>query len=752
MILKQLLAPSLNGLTNGVVTPMSIEALDFSPDGLKLLVKVSYFDSAYPGVLRSAVWVYDTVTSQYTISLNELISTGMPSFGAPNLSQAVYGNWGASSQIIALLKDDAATNQSIGEGLNQLVVFRDGVLVQSDLVSSIAGVVANQPITNFKVTDNGRYIAFETAADNLGSDLDTNGVADIYLLDIQANTITRVTTANGVESSYPTTLGDIILDSQDVLNISFSSVGNFTTTVDNNVSNDVFVWKAPIGTNGLVSATSTITLVSKVGTTAVSGDNSLLSLTGTLYDSASPQLTLQDTNNATDVFLAGASSVNVVSPTSTLLTGGDHLAAVSASGRYVALLTASSEIAGNTGAEQLIVVDTLGNGGYQVVSQVLGSPANDSALSPVLSTNGAKIAFSTQATNLGLQINADYPMQLFIGVLLNTAPTLTDFVAPVATTNQNHQIAISFNSLVAQGNEADLDGTVTGFVIKTVSTGSLSIGASVATATAWNTLTNNIIDATHQGFWTPASAVYGSLNGFTVVAKDNDGLESINPVQIKVDVNAPETLGSAPLQMSTNNLNAWSNTWTSVDIAITHKAAIGNSAESWSNINLSGLGSATLTGGDLYAGNIGVSGQSLATSEVRQEIDGSEALRFSLTHLANDTTISLSRLFSQDDGLSSYNEAGRLQAYSGNALVAEQVFHGNNVNGQQQVVLNVQQGFDSLVFTAGAYDSQNQFIAGAYHTNAGLFATAPFTDTHLHGSDYLIETLLVGVKPVDLLL
>jgi hypothetical protein len=156
-------------------------------------------------------------------------------------------------------------------------------------------------------------------------------VADIYLLDIQANTITRVTIANGVEGSSETTLGDIIVYSQGVLNISFSSIGNFTTTVDNNVSNDVFVWKAPIGTNGLVSTTSTITLVSKVGTTAVTGDNSLLSLAGTVFDSASPQLTLQDTNNATDVFFAGAGSVNVVSPTSTLLTGGDHLAAVSAS-------------------------------------------------------------------------------------------------------------------------------------------------------------------------------------------------------------------------------------------------------------------------------------------------------------------------------------------------------------------------------------------------------------------------------------
>ena len=575
MILKQLLAPSLNGLTNGVATPMSVEALDFSPDGLKLLVKVSYLDSAYPGVLRSAVWVYDTVTSQYTISLNELVSTGISSFSAPNLSLAVYGNWGLSSQIVALLKDDAATNQSIGEGLNQLVVFRDGVLVQTDLVSSIAGVVANQPIINFKVTDNGRYIAFETAADNIGSDLDTNGVADIYLLDLQANTITRVTTANGVESSYATTLGDIIVDSQGVLNISFSSVGNFTTTVDNNLSNDVFVWKAPIGTNGLVSATSTMTLVSKVGTTAVTGDNSLLSLAGTFYDSVSPQLTLQDTNNATDVFLAVDSSVNVVSPTSTLLTGGDHLAAVSASGRYVALLTASSEIAGNTGAEQLVVVDTLGSGGYQVVSQVLGSPANESVLSPVLSANGAMIAFSTQATNLGAQINPDYPMQLFIGVFWN-APTFTAFASTVATGNEDSQIAITFANLQTQGNEADVDGTVDAFVIKAVSTGTLLIGVDAANASAWNAVTNNTVDATHIAYWTPVANANGTLNAFTAVAKDNGGLESATAVQATVSVTS---VNDAPTFTAFASTVATGNEDSQIAITFANLQTQGNEAD-----------------------------------------------------------------------------------------------------------------------------------------------------------------------------
>jgi hypothetical protein len=225
-----------------------------------------------------------------------------------------------------------------------------------------------------------------------------------------------------------------------------------------------------------------------------------------------------------------------------------------------------------------------------------------------------------------------------------------------------------------------------------------------------------------------------------------------------VDVGAPgnftssasvSTLGNAPLQISRANPNAWSNAWTTIDASISHKADISSVVETWSNVNLNGLASTALVGGDLYAGDLGVSGQSLATSSVRQEIDGSEALRFNLTHLVTDASVTLSRLFAQDDGLIGNNEAGRLQAYNGTTLVADQVFQGDNADGQKLITLNVIQGFDSLVFTAGAFDSQNHFISGGYRNDAGQFASAPFNDTSLHGSDFLIHTLLIGIKPAE---
>jgi Ca2+-binding RTX toxin-like protein len=121
----------------------------------------------------------------------------------------------------------------------------------------------------------------------------------------------------------------------------------------------------------------------------------------------------------------------------------------------------------------------------------------------------------------------------------NDAPTLTAFAAAVATGREDGEVQITLAQLQAQGNEADVDGTVSAFVIKAVSSGSLKIGATAATATAWNATNNSTVDATHKAYWTPAANANGpALNAFTAVAKDNGGLESATPIQAKVTVSA----------------------------------------------------------------------------------------------------------------------------------------------------------------------------------------------------------------------
>jgi Ca2+-binding RTX toxin-like protein len=118
----------------------------------------------------------------------------------------------------------------------------------------------------------------------------------------------------------------------------------------------------------------------------------------------------------------------------------------------------------------------------------------------------------------------------------NITPTLTSFDTSVATGLEDNSITITFNDLLSHGNEADVDGTVNSFVIKTVTSGNLLIGSSAANAVAFNPTTNNTIDALHQAYWTPAANANGTFNAFTIVAKDNDYLESATPVQVSIDV------------------------------------------------------------------------------------------------------------------------------------------------------------------------------------------------------------------------
>jgi hypothetical protein len=134
----------------------------------------------------------------------------------------------------------------------------------------------------------------------------------------------------------------------------------------------------------------------------------------------------------------------------------------------------------------------------------------------------------------------------------NKAPTLSAFPAPLTTTtpaNEDSAISVTFANLFAQGNAADPDGNVTAFVVKAVSTGTLKIGTSLATATAWNSVTNNIVDATHIAFWTPAINTNGLLNAFTVAAKDDNGSESIAIVQTQINV---ASVNDAPASANTS--------------------------------------------------------------------------------------------------------------------------------------------------------------------------------------------------------
>ncbi|MCP5417619.1 MAG: DUF4347 domain-containing protein [Chromatiaceae bacterium] len=140
-----------------------------------------------------------------------------------------------------------------------------------------------------------------------------------------------------------------------------------------------------------------------------------------------------------------------------------------------------------------------------------------------------------------------------IGV--NHPPTLTSFSAAVDSTNEDTQVEISFADLAAQGDEVDADGSVAAFVVKSVSSGTLKIGADAGSAIAWAASTNDLINATHRAYWTPANDANGTLNAFTVVARDDLGADSGASVAAQVSVTALNDNPSGSGSLTTTNLN-----------------------------------------------------------------------------------------------------------------------------------------------------------------------------------------------------
>ncbi|HMY06099.1 MAG TPA: cadherin-like domain-containing protein, partial [Accumulibacter sp.] len=228
----------------------------------------------------------------------------------------------------------------------------------------------------------------------------------------------------------------------------------------------------------------------------------------------------------------------------------------------------------------------------------------------------------------------------------------------------------------------------------------------------------------------------------------SDGLGGIDTATVSLAVlpqpTVTESIGGAPERQSGVG-GQWATAWTNTAIvnSITHKADVTDAAAAWSAVQLSGLSPQTLAGGDIYNGDLGVSGQSVASSSVRQEIDGKEGLRFNLAEAATGLTVYLSRLFAQDDG-GAFFESGRVRLLdTAGSVIKEGVFHAGNLAGTQTLTLHSDVSFSAVEISAGVYNAAGSFVHGGYAQADGSFASAVTTDTlgGKHGSDFLIDKI-----------
>src|SRR5438067_1155869 len=112
------------------------------------------------------------------------------------------------------------------------------------------------------------------------------------------------------------------------------------------------------------------------------------------------------------------------------------------------------------------------------------------------------------------------PLPVWVAVTaVNDAPPLTAMGSTGGRLNASAQGTRTLADRTAQGNEADVDGTVDAFVVKAVSSGTLLIGTSAGTATRSEERRGEKEDATHVAPYTDTKDASVTLTAFQEVAK-----------------------------------------------------------------------------------------------------------------------------------------------------------------------------------------------------------------------------------------
>lgn len=285
------------------------------------------------------------------------------------------------------------------------IYLRDRLTEQTTLVSSsLTPGGGNGDSHTAAISDNGRYIAFQSFASNLVP-ADTNEWGDVFVKDRVTGLVERVSVATGGLQGNLGSFDPSI--SADGRYVTFTSDAANLGLNDTNSGRDVFLHDRLSKTTSLVSVSSGVFPL-----TATQGNQnsyeSDISSDGThvAFTSNATNLTSgADTNNASDIFLrnisAGTTS-RVSQRWGNLANGSSNDASVSSTGRYIAYESTASNLDdfGTNGWVNIFVTD------MQLATTDRASKGNsswhasDNSLDPSISNNGQLVVWGSNSTQL----------------------------------------------------------------------------------------------------------------------------------------------------------------------------------------------------------------------------------------------------------------------------------------------------------------------------------------------------------------
>ncbi|MDQ2973364.1 MAG: hypothetical protein M3Q79_02695, partial [bacterium] len=375
-----------------------------------------------------------------------------PFIGANSNSQQVS----TSSDGRYTAFQSAATNLVSGDtnGALDIFLFDNQTVAVTKVSTSSAGVQGNGASAWPSISSDGRYVAFESIANNLVAG-DTNFAYDVFLKDLQTGTTTRVSTdSSGAESNSSSGWLSI---SPNGRYVAYYSDATNLVAGDTNSQIDLFIKDTQTGITTRANTDSS-------GTQAVGGGSYYPSFSAdgryVVFQSTATNLVAGDTNALDDVFLKDTQTGTTTRISTDSLgaqaTGGNSFRPdISSDGRYVVFYsTASNLVAGDTNTfRDVFIKDTQTGITTRLSTDSSGAQSDGQSYFPKISADGRYVAFESGATNLVAgDTNGRYDVF--------RKDTVTGTTIRVSTTSSGAQVSAgnTVNSPTSQGLDITADG------------------------------------------------------------------------------------------------------------------------------------------------------------------------------------------------------------------------------------------------------------------------------------------------------
>ncbi len=376
--------------------------------------------SDYSGIPTSVTFLPGETSKDFIVSLTddstaESVETIVISLGTP--TNAVLGM--ALVQTLSIAPNDPGPTP-----------------VTTRVSVSSTGLESNSYAQFPEISDDGRYVVFQSFANNLVAN-DTNGMEDIFVRDLVTNTTIRASVdslgnqANASALAYSSISGNGRY-------VVFSSGANNLVSGDTNGIGDIFLRDTVAGTTSRVSLSSSGIQTSNglSSSPVISGDGRYVA-----FMSNATNLVAGDTTAIDDIFLRDTVSNQTtqisVSSSGTQGNYSSLFPDISRDGRYVVFESYANNLVAldtnNTG--DVFVRDTLLNTTTIISVGTTGSSGNGNSLNASISADGRYVTFASSANNL---------------VVGDTNGNMDVFVRDLVT-NTTKLISLSSNGLASNG-------------------------------------------------------------------------------------------------------------------------------------------------------------------------------------------------------------------------------------------------------------------------------------------------------------